>query len=1012
MSHSNYANPADRLRHAVDHAAHLLPAQGPIQVFIHHNTLHAFEDLTFDEAVVRGAETFGTQPYLPEEKFLAALARGRIRVQHLRDCLAGELGTAAAEPVAGQSSRLDVRLAMMTHPPRGGTGPELRWRMAETDALREFEPETPAVAQTQLMADTRRWVMRDARVGPGPAWLADLMAKFSVKETERWGAARWRAFTLEGLWNACRAGVDHLPLPSSAPPPVRHRDLLLEATGTDSDLAVHDILIRNVSAFTDQGVAYWPLPGRAAGFFPAFLRSHARAGGPPDRWLAELPAEAARLLAAGTPAVDSLAESLALLGVAEDEWDAYLGACVLPLRGWGGIVRQMEERPDRVAKPVPPGSLIEFLAVRLLLDRLSLAHAAKHALGFAGPLRDLRATLLAARPAAAAPDMDARAYPAFHLAQLLGWPPRTLAAFTPDDWRAVYGEIESFGDVARRRVFQLAYEAQFREQTLDALCLHRRRPTTARPRFQSVTCIDEREESFRRHLEEAAPDGETFGTAGFFGVVMYYRGAAEARHTPLCPVVVTPKHWVEEQVNQEYAGEHQRRRRLRQALGRMSYQVHIGTRGFTLGAALSAGLGVLASFPLVSRILFPGVTARLRRRVGGLVRAPKKTRLKLERTAPAPAAEGDGVGFSVEEMTNSAERVLRDIGLTRNFARLVFTIGHGSHSSNNPHESAHDCGACGGSVGGPNGRAIAQILNDPRVRAGLAARGIGVPADTVFVGGLHNTCNEYVKFADTDLIPASHRAEYDAAHAMIEEAVARNAHERARRFESAPLSLTPAGARQHMDARAEDLSQVRPEWGHATNAICLVGRRERSRGLFFDRRAFLTSYDPTQDTPDAAVLTRTLQAVFPVCGGISLEYYFSHVDPAGYGCGTKLPHNITGLLGVMDGAASDLRSGLPWQMVEIHEPMRLLFVLETTPAVMLGILGRHPPLEMMVKNGWVQLTLLDPETNAASIYRAGAFVPYTPRAAKLPAAKTSLDWYRGWRDFLEFAEIGEEGGAR
>ena len=82
-----------------------------------------------------------------------------------------------------------------------------------------------------------------------------------------------------------------------------------------------------------------------------------------------------------------------------------------------------------------------------------------------------------------------------------------------------------------------------------------------------------------------------------------------------------------------------------------------------------------------------------------------------------------------------------------------------------------------------------------------------------------------------------------------------------------------------MDDRAEDLAQVRPEWGHATNAICIVGRRERTRGLFLDRRAFLTSYDPTQDDADAAILTRTLQAVFPVCGGINLEYYFSHVDP-------------------------------------------------------------------------------------------------------------------------------------
>src|SRR5204863_5421759 len=142
----------------------------------------------------------------------------------------------------------------------------------------------------------------------------------------------------------------------------------------------------------------------------------------------------------------------------------------------------------------------------------------------------------------------------------------------------------------------------------------------------------------------------------------------------------------------------------------------------------------------------------------------------------------------------------------------------------------------------------------------------------------------------------------------------------------------------------------------------------------------LTSYDPTQDDAAGNILTRILQAAIPVCAGISLEYYLSYDDPTGYGCGTKLPHNITSLLGVMDGAASDLRTGLPWQMTEIHEPVRLLFVVETYPEVIFGIMERIPLAGTLIRNGWVQFAVQHPETGEVRLYQDGEFRPYTPSA--------------------------------
>jgi uncharacterized protein YbcC (UPF0753/DUF2309 family) len=497
-----------------------------------------------------------------------------------------------------------------------------------------------------------------------------------------------------------------------------------------------------------------------------------------------------------------------------------------------------------------------------------------------------------------------------------------------------------------------------------------------------VFCIDEREESIRRHVEEVAPTAETFGAAGFFGVVMYYRGAAAADFTPLCPVVVRPQHWVSETVDKRLLEEERRRSSTRRRLGMALQSFHGGSRRIVSGAFFSATIGLLATVPLVARVVFPRLTARFRGFFGSFIAPPPVTRLNLERHCEKPAPEESGHGFLPEEMINIAERILRDIGLTSGFARVVLFFGHGSTSMNNPHESAHDCGACGGGVGGPNARAIAEMLNDPRVRTALKQRSIEIPADTVFIGGLHNTANDNLTFSDVDRVPSSHQFEFEVACKAVHEASVRNAHERARRFGSASLGLTLAAAKRHMEGRSEDLSQVRPEWGHATNAICIVGRREKTRGLFLDRRAFLVSYDPAQDDAETAILARILGAVVPVCSGINLEYYFSYVDSPGWGSGSKLPHNITGLLGVMDGALSDLRTGLPWQMVEIHEPVRLLFVIETTAQAFLAIMEKNAAIKTMVANAWVQVAVMDPVAGALSVYHSGQFEPYTSQAGR------------------------------
>ncbi|QEG36899.1 DUF2309 domain-containing protein [Bythopirellula goksoeyrii] len=1010
------------LRNIIEEATHLLPAQGPITAFVHHNTLHAFEHLPFDEAVVLGGKLFNCHPYLPEQRYRKKLEQGRILPEDIEAVLRDDLGDRGDEFLGFLGTRFSLNLNMLAYPLQSGPIAELRWVVAETDALSKFRKETMPAFKDHLIESTRRWVMRDLRNGHPPTHeevrareLVDkIFEYFDKPDIEHWDLSTWEAFTLHLLWFVCRDGVACTPSPEATHPLAsRHRDVLLEATGGDSDRLVHEVLIRFCAAFMDQGFGSWPLP-QANGFFASFSALYQSPYGPPDHWMRRLRAELKRIQQEGITPLESIAQSLEMLGVGQHEEADFLQQSILALKGFAGMLWQLECRGDRVARPVPPQTLIEFLAVRLILDRLAIAYLADDKIGYRGDLRGVRTALANHIQTNNVPNIDQRAFTIFQLAQLLGWTPEVLYKLHEGNWLKVLREVENFSSIHRRRIYQRAFERRYRLQALDAMLVHTRRLAvrakkpffidSATPAFQFVTCIDDREESFRRHLEEVAPECETLGAAGFFAVAMYYRGAADAYFTPLCPVIIKPSHYVVEQVVYSQQQKEHLHRNRRRTIGTVTQRVHLGSRTFA-GGWFAALFGSFASLPLVMRILFPRATARLRNAIGGFVKAPSATELQLERTEDSPGQTNGHIGYSIEEMTGIVTRILEDIGLTSNFSRLVMFCGHGSSSLNNPHESAYNCGACAGARGGPNARTISRMANDPRVRVLLEDRGLKIPAETVFVGCYHDTCDDSVAFYDLDRLPLSHRELFGKTQEILVEARRRNAHERCRRFRAVSLKESPEAALKHVESRSEDLSQARPEYNHATNSLCIVGRREWNRGLFLDRRAFLTSYDPSQDDEDRSILTRILQAAMPVCAGISLEYFFSTVDSEGYGCGNKLPHNITSLLGVMTGAASDLRPGLSAQMVEIHEPLRILFVIETTPEAMLNIMEKNEEIARLVRGEWVQLATIDPKTSQVHCYVQGEFESYSPETDELPEVASSGDWYRGWRDHLGFASI-------
>ena len=286
------------------------------------------------------------------------------------------------------------------------------------------------------------------------------------------------------------------------------------------------------------------------------------------------------------------------------------------------------------------------------------------------------------------------------------------------------------------------------------------------------------------------------------------------------------------------------------------------------------------------------------------------------------------------------------------------------------------------------------MANRPEIRQLLTEQGIYIPNDTWFIGAEHNTCNEEISWYNLSTLPSTQSNNLKTLQLALTHAQHLSAHERCRRLASAPRNPTPQEALAHIQERAVDFSQTRPELGHATNAAALVGRRSLTQGAFFDRRLFLISYDPTQDI-EGKILENILLAVGPVGAGINLEYYFSTVNNDRFGCGSKVPHNVTGFFGVMEGTSSDLRTGLPQQMVEIHEAMRLQLIVEAKTTVLERIYTEQASLRELIGGGWLHLTAKDPDSAELFIFKPDTgFTPWRAKTTEIPMADNSPACYQ------------------
>ncbi|TVQ00324.1 MAG: DUF2309 domain-containing protein [Roseinatronobacter sp.] len=455
----------------------------------------------------------------------------------------------------------------------------------------------------------------------------------------------------------------------------------------------------------------------------------------------------------------------------------------------------------------------------------------------------------------------------------------------------------------------------------------------AGPSLQAVFCIDVRSERYRRALESCDCGIQTLGFAGFFGLPLAHRSLDACAHEAHLPVLLKPALFTSPDTDARTSHVAQITARAWRAWGRFKL------------AAVSSFAFVEATGPLY--------LAKIIRDSLGL----------HGRTKPEPAPQI--AGLDLAQRVDLAAKVLHAMGLTKDFAPVVLLVGHGAHVTNNPHQSALQCGACGGHSGEVSARALAGLLNDPQLRLQLAQRGIVIPADTRFLGALHDTTSDSVTLFDP-LGPnsAEIRAWLDQAGALA----------RAERAKTLPHAGDQGG---NLPARALDWAETRPEWGLAGCAAFLAAPRDVSRGRDLGGRAFLHEYDWQRDD-GFATLELILTAPVVVASWISLQYYGSVTAPQAFGAGNKLLHNVVGGFGVFEGNGHAPRTGLAWQSVHDgarahHVPLRLSVIVRAPVGAISDILDRHAQLRALFDNGWLHLIQMDDAGQLAQRYHGGGW---------------------------------------
>lgn len=887
----------------------------------------------------------GNPAYLPEQKNRDLYRQGRIHDTDLNAALSYFEYLNTGQPLAGATREAMYRMLLLHGLPFSDNSPH--WQSQERMAPGHLQGDVPDAIRKKLTEE------EPETAAVHPLW-RDIANKLSLapnapldgsKSTEQTANLGPHALTrqqaeLEFDLLLANLGKNH-----------SLRDFVLTLSGHDVLDDVRPQLLRIISSALDQGIASWHLPDTGqAGLYQAW-----RTIVPADAnlFLHQLPDWQETIAELPEQVLDCISLQLIKLGIPPSRWESYLRRLLFELPGCSRVVTAQEPHPQRTTV-----ALADYLAIRLVLDRLWLNQTC-HDLWQV----EAKFSALTAYFQKNLSEFFVRKY--LYQGQL----PEHLAALAEALIIRAGSERQCRGDW--QQLADLLYGWWFEENRLRA----DRHPVTDNHRLlfhcclhlgfdaQSVRQLEQNDLSAILQLANAF-DAQERGKIWLFALEHRYRQR-------LFDTLQTKQRTKENRPPNRPTAQFvfcldNREEGLRRYLESLDATIETyGTRGFYCRQTTAAhdatpqqeppkwpSLSWLFGQPLVRQrlpvsflaiiLLAPFVLLALL----GKTLWPKATNRWLEKwhtpktgLNSKPTADLSLTDAACSEL--GAEFLL-DMGLTSGFSDWVVLVGHSRSGQSGSHPV---CLACNGRNLGLQAEALAAILNRPAIRQTLAGRGIDIPPQTRFIA-----------------------AEHDGNGVL-------HWHLPPQQVEPPPLQQLRNQLHQALNLACQQQHQSRTGYNlpvsHANHAALVIARRQLTRSLALDGRAFLLSYDPSQDI-NGKRLENILTASLAGLVNLNLAYYLASVDNRHFGSGNETSHNPVGLFTAFSGTDSDFCDGLSLQQVAGHEAMRLTIVVETPVNVLETVLDQNDSLLSWFTGHWAYLSVIDPTDGSISHYRPGA----------------------------------------